>query len=373
MPAQSKKQQRFMGMVHAQQKGELSNASAQVKSVAKSMSKQDATDFASTKHTDLPEKKQPSEKDASSHLSQMLRMVGLDSTAPKRDLLCGDPSVLSDPASKQASNSVLGGSEGRVNMLRDGSQPGSAVGVESHEEPQPLDSTRVKAARVVREFFSSVLRSPPSWTERQKESMAPGPMGSMSATMPLGAAQGAMQQFLPPAQGPPQLAGMGVPPVGLPAGGQKATPFPGAGNSPATNPIDRNGGLDPAGLTMDGNHAAGVAKGFKMAAWAANKATAQGLREVTAQLYPDLDGDGVMNLLSSLGCQHGRDGSQLLTQLRIKAACCETDDSALFVSKLLWRASQLRGKQAGCETIHSDLDTAKLLWNGSQLSKQCSQ
>ena len=141
----------------------------------------------------------------------------------------------------------------------------------------------------------------------------------------------------------------------------KATPFPGTGSSPAVNPIDVHGGLDPAGLTVDGNHAAGVPKGFNMAEWLDDKAVARSLREVTAQLYPDLDNDGVMGLLASLNCQSGRDGAQLLSQFRTKAASCETDDSALFVSKLLWNASQLRSKQAGCETSHSPLDTAKLL------------
>ena len=55
MPAKSKKQQRFMGMVHAAQKGDLKNPTAEVKKVAKNMKKKDAKDFASTKHTKLPE------------------------------------------------------------------------------------------------------------------------------------------------------------------------------------------------------------------------------------------------------------------------------------------------------------------------------
>lgn len=56
MPAKSKKQQRFMGMVHAAQKGELKDPSPEVKKAAKSMKKKDAEDFASTKHKGLPEK-----------------------------------------------------------------------------------------------------------------------------------------------------------------------------------------------------------------------------------------------------------------------------------------------------------------------------
>jgi len=54
--AVSKKQQRFMGMVHATQKGEKA-PSKEVAKVAKSMGKKDAEDFAGTKHKGLPEKK----------------------------------------------------------------------------------------------------------------------------------------------------------------------------------------------------------------------------------------------------------------------------------------------------------------------------
>ncbi len=55
-PAKSKAQQKFFGMVHAEQKGELKDASSAVKKAAKSMKKKDAKDFASTKHKGLPEK-----------------------------------------------------------------------------------------------------------------------------------------------------------------------------------------------------------------------------------------------------------------------------------------------------------------------------
>jgi Protein of unknwon function (DUF3008) len=53
--AKSKKQQKFMGMVHATKKGEKP-ASKEVAKTAKSMDKKDAEDFASTKHKGLPEK-----------------------------------------------------------------------------------------------------------------------------------------------------------------------------------------------------------------------------------------------------------------------------------------------------------------------------
>ncbi len=56
--SKSKSQQRFMGMVHAVQKGELSpdEVGSSVAKAADSMSDKDAEDFASTKHKGLPEK-----------------------------------------------------------------------------------------------------------------------------------------------------------------------------------------------------------------------------------------------------------------------------------------------------------------------------
>ena len=57
MPAVSKAQQRFMGMVHATQKGDMEAPSKEVEKAADSMSKKSAKDFASTKHKGLPNKK----------------------------------------------------------------------------------------------------------------------------------------------------------------------------------------------------------------------------------------------------------------------------------------------------------------------------
>lgn len=54
MPAVSKAQQRFMGMVHATQKGDMENPSPEVAKAVDSMSDEDAKDFASTKHKGLP-------------------------------------------------------------------------------------------------------------------------------------------------------------------------------------------------------------------------------------------------------------------------------------------------------------------------------
>ena len=48
MPAKSKAQQRFMGMVYAVKKGEMAAPSPEVADAAASMKKKDAEDFAST-------------------------------------------------------------------------------------------------------------------------------------------------------------------------------------------------------------------------------------------------------------------------------------------------------------------------------------
>jgi len=62
MPAVSKAQQRFMGMVYATKKGDMTNPSPEVAQAAASMKKSDAKDFASTKHNKLPEKKRVEEE-----------------------------------------------------------------------------------------------------------------------------------------------------------------------------------------------------------------------------------------------------------------------------------------------------------------------
>ena len=80
MPAVSKAQQRFMGMVRATQKGEMKNPSPEVQDAANSMKKKDAKDFASTKHKGLPEKKEVKEEDNYSQKKKELKK-----TAPPRN------------------------------------------------------------------------------------------------------------------------------------------------------------------------------------------------------------------------------------------------------------------------------------------------
>ena len=56
MPAASKAQQRFFGMVRAAQKGEMKNPSSEILDVADDISVKDAKKMAKTKHKGLPEK-----------------------------------------------------------------------------------------------------------------------------------------------------------------------------------------------------------------------------------------------------------------------------------------------------------------------------
>ena len=61
MPAISKAQQKFFGIVRAIQKGEMAPTTPETAEVAASMKKKDVKDFASTKHKGLPEKKKVEE------------------------------------------------------------------------------------------------------------------------------------------------------------------------------------------------------------------------------------------------------------------------------------------------------------------------
>ena len=62
MPALSKKQQRFIGIVRAIQKGEQAPTTPETAKAAEDMKKTDVKKFASTKHKGLPEKKVTTEE-----------------------------------------------------------------------------------------------------------------------------------------------------------------------------------------------------------------------------------------------------------------------------------------------------------------------
>jgi hypothetical protein len=78
MPAVSKAQQRFMGMVHAAQKGDMENPSPEVSKAADSMSDKDAKDFASTSHKGLPDKKDEQIKQLKEKIRQLVREKMMD-------------------------------------------------------------------------------------------------------------------------------------------------------------------------------------------------------------------------------------------------------------------------------------------------------
>ncbi len=85
MPAVSKAQQRFMGMVYATKKGDMPNPSPEVAAAAASMKKKDAKDFASTKHKGLPEKKKISEKIDLTDRKQMRRIADAEKRHKEQD------------------------------------------------------------------------------------------------------------------------------------------------------------------------------------------------------------------------------------------------------------------------------------------------
>lgn len=85
MPAVSKAQQRFMGMVYAAKKGDMPNPSPEVAAASASMKKKDAKDFASTKHKGLPEKKKISEKIDLTDRKQMRRIADAEKRHKEQD------------------------------------------------------------------------------------------------------------------------------------------------------------------------------------------------------------------------------------------------------------------------------------------------
>ena len=73
MPALSKKQQRFFGIVRAIQKGDLAPTTPETAKAASDMKKSDVKKFASTKHKGLPEKKVTKEEQTYSQRDKILR------------------------------------------------------------------------------------------------------------------------------------------------------------------------------------------------------------------------------------------------------------------------------------------------------------
>jgi hypothetical protein len=109
MPAVSKKQQRFFGMVRAAQKGEGA-ASPEVAKVAANMKKKDAKDFASTKHKGLPMKKEEfiNEEDYDRMKDRRMERGGV-----------GGNKRYDRPPAKKLSNAELGIKPGKTQLQKD--------------------------------------------------------------------------------------------------------------------------------------------------------------------------------------------------------------------------------------------------------------
>ena len=83
MPAVSKKQQKFFGIVRAIQKGEQAPTTPETAKAAADMKKGDVKKFASTKHKGLPEKKVTKEGYGNPNVGPALKMARLiDKTKP---------------------------------------------------------------------------------------------------------------------------------------------------------------------------------------------------------------------------------------------------------------------------------------------------
>lgn len=94
MPAKSKAQQKFMGLVYALKKGDVkpSDVSKDVRDAAKSMKTKDVKDFASTKHEDLPNK-------VEMELEELINKIDEEwSDKYKRSIDCNNPKGFSQRA-----------------------------------------------------------------------------------------------------------------------------------------------------------------------------------------------------------------------------------------------------------------------------------
>ena len=85
MPAVSKAQQKFFGIVRAIQKGEMAPTTPETAKAAADMKKSDVKKFASTRHKGLPEKKKISEKIDLTDRKQMRRIADAEKKHKEQD------------------------------------------------------------------------------------------------------------------------------------------------------------------------------------------------------------------------------------------------------------------------------------------------
>ena len=160
--------------------------------------------------------------------------------------------------------------------------------VRRRPEGSSLENTRLLALLVKEGMFQTNTGFPQS----PSAAMQPTPLSGAPQPANTGISQSpAMMQQMQSRM--PQMAGQ----IGQPGSGldgpmnTKATAMPGTPGHMATNVIDQQGGLDPMGVTIDGNNAAGTPK--------------DGLMGKSAQhgqcfTFDDLRQIGVMDILKSL-------------------------------------------------------------------------
>jgi len=149
----SRAQQRFFGMVRAEQKGEMEDASPKVKEAAKSMKEKDVHDFASTKHKGLPEKKGDCKEEMSlveRILDEAIKgtIAGGTSRAKKYQAQAKDVRI------KQIGSAVLSGDKKEVKRLKKANKNPTrkitAVG-EVEDEPKTRESAGERVQRLKNE------------------------------------------------------------------------------------------------------------------------------------------------------------------------------------------------------------------------------
>ena len=149
----SKKQQKFMGMVHAVQKGELSpsKVGGDVADAAKSMKPKDAEDFASTKHKGLPEKVKPKKVNEEIGMAEYVLTVKHDN---------GTTNIKTTASSEDAAKKKIMAAEGC---------PETAI-------------TSIKMTKKLEEESQSIISDSPDTMANKAQ-----PIGTQSANMDMGA------------------------------------------------------------------------------------------------------------------------------------------------------------------------------------------
>lgn len=402
MPFKSKAQQRYMFATMSETAKEWAHETPDIKGLPEKIT---TSDPAQTKRESQKRQKRQTQEKAASALSGLLEKMTFapDEKAPV-ELPASMVAVLKNVEKQASIGGVLpsessqntgNAPQGRERLHGTRSILGGVILTPMAEKrarhgAQVLADTRLRAA-YVREagLRSAVLRftsNPNNLGATQTgEKIAVALPSQVPTTTPLTQAQQAMTQFLP---SKPALAGGGVPANGLDAPAAQAqqapapqpglaTAVPGMEGTAAANPIDMHGPLDPRGLAVDGNHAAGVTKGFKIAGW---------LREKRAKVYPlravtDDPEWQAERRASCQGCEsvHSQGGGVCEScgarwrRTTVKHSCESSDSGGFGLSELSGavqpqkQASQSSQSSQGSHTPESEL------WRASQLSQRIAQ